>query len=100
MNARAAEALYEAERKGVPQIIGDFQRGSGRCAVGVLEEALSIQELAMIHYEHRGQACPLCGQRNPGGAFMSTGLALIGHLNDDHRLTFSEIARKLGPDSV
>ena len=89
MNAKAAEALYQAEREGVPQIFGKFSKGRGRCALGVLLGALG-HETAQICRENR-TTCPLCGKIS---------LALIVHLNDDHRLTFSEIARKLGPDSV
>ena len=99
MNEEAANALYEAERKGVRQITGAASdaRG-GRCAIGVLDAAGVVLEA-------RVSGCPLCGQ-----AGLHQGVAglldlrfendLVVHLNDDHKLTFSEIARKLGPDGV
>ena len=40
MNEQAAQALYEAERKGVRQITGAASDGrGGRCAIGVLDDA-------------------------------------------------------------
>lgn len=111
MNAQAAQALYEAERKGVQQIKGNFADGAGRCAVGVLMEAAKLRRellddglyvpLAKFGFPNtevkpRGViVCPLCDEK---GCMHE--LALIVHLNDDHGLTFSEIARKMGPDSV
>ena len=101
MNADAAQALYDAERKGVPQITGAVRdENDGRCAIGVLQEALGGYEARMVSEEHMEDPCPLCGQLPTRGAIGVNALVLIAHLNDDHRLTFSEIARKLGPDEV
>ena len=91
MNARAANALYDAERRGVVQITGKYgnSRG-GRCAIGVLADV----QMAWALYPIAVEGCPVCG------CAMKTELSLVIHLNDDHRFTFSEIARKLGPDSA
>ena len=92
MNEAAANVLYEAERTGVKQIRGTLRTSDGgRCALAVLRDAMETSSLMTWHE----LACPLCG----GGRYMAEAY-LIVHLNDDHHLTFSEIARKLGPDSV
>ena len=93
MNARAAEALYEAERQGVRQIFGQSQDiGGGRCAGSVLNAAGEYMSLRRRVVD----GCPAC-ERWKGPALEDH---LVIHLNDHHRFTFSEIARKLGPDSV
>ena len=95
MNAEAAEALFEAERKGVRQIEGQMDDGyGGRCAMGVLRDAgwriLESLDIPM-------KSCPACGEES---MLLTIEEDFVVHLNDDHHLTFSEIARKLGPDSV
>jgi hypothetical protein len=89
VNEQAALALYEAERRGVRQVRGklaDYE--GGMCAAEVLIRAnLYSDRLAEVRTM---LVCPLCGKTR----------FLIIHLNDDHGLTFSEIARKLGPDSA
>ena len=105
MNEQAANALYEAERKGVKQIKGQlFDERGGRCAVGVL------RDLDLDHFARQpGSRCPLCGTAERGdletdgtpteAVILDEGDVIV-HLNDCHGLTFSEIARKLGPDSA
>ena len=99
MNAAAANALYEAERKGVRQITGaERDQHGGRCAIGVLDDA-GVKLIASV------SGCPLCGKTGlhhgvAGYLDLISENDLVVHLNDDHKLTFSEIARKLGPDGV
>ena len=101
MDAAAAEALYEADRNGVRQITGEIRDSKGgRCAVGVLQDALGLLPVMRLNDSTSGP-CPLCGVLpTEGKTYGENGLVLIAHLNDDHGLTFSEIARKLGPDSI
>ena len=106
MNEAVANVLYEAERKGVKQIRGAFGEAGGRCAVGVLVEAAGIDAERLDCYVplpqfgfpntniKLGLTCPLCGTP------VIHEFGAVVHLNDDHRLTFSEIARKLGPDAA
>lgn len=103
MNAAAAHALYEAERTGVRQIRGSgMDARGGRCAMTVIVEAM--QQKAVV--AKRVEACPLCGGTSwrPCKGHVCLVLRhegnLVVHLNDDHGLTFAEIARKLGPDSA
>lgn len=87
MNAQAAKALYDAERKGVQQIRGRSSDGVG----GVCAQRVLFRAGEWFQPENAAKRpCPLCGFK----------MWLVEHLNDDHELTFSEIARKLGPDSV
>jgi hypothetical protein len=87
MNAKAAAALYEAERMGVRQIkhaLWDYR--GGYCAGGVLIKAQfgseewnpTIKELAAMTHEEWTEMIEM----NNAGC------------------TFAEIARKLGPDSA
>ena len=93
MNARAEEALYEAERQGVRQIFGRASDpNGGQCAGAVLADVDEYLPLRTIF----GKSCPACER----WAGLWCEADLVFHLNDDHRFTFSEIARKLGPDSV
>lgn len=106
MNEQAARALYEAERKGVRQITGAFADDSGgRCALGVIYEAAGVNldrrrfcplpSLGLsCEFGEYAVPCPMCGI--PFGHSQG----VVSHLNDEHRLTFAEIARKLGPDSL
>ena len=96
MNERAANALYEAGRKGVKQGKGArYQRSDPelQCANDVLRAA-GITDLLEVEVE-----CDLCG-KPLAPAYQSTEAGLVAHLNDDHDMTFSQIARKLGPDGV
>ena len=97
MNEAGANELYEAERKGVRQIRGACADSTGGlCALGVLG-ALEKGIAAVCREYELVQAdvtCPACGRNWISGG------DLIVHLNDDHGLTFSEIARKLGPDAA
>jgi len=104
MNEQAAKALYEAERKGVKQIKGRLVDSSGGlCALGVIDHSLGVSALGQVNKEHAQDPCPFgCTPTNSRGVngFGRHALYLLAHLNDDHDLTFSEIARKLGPDTV
>jgi len=99
MNAQAAEALFEAERKGVRQIRGTYadRRSGGLCALGVLgftsQNTFATCRLREVYgFRQAPMDCPCCGD-SFGSEFK-----VVYHMNDHHRLTFSEIARKLGPD--
>lgn len=104
MNAAAAEALYEAERKGVRRVKGSlFGSGNGMCALGVLQVAGFYYDV--METTRNTGTCPLCGVIRDRAIKMDTRTmecegALVAHLNDTHDMTFSEIARKLGPDHV
>ena len=106
MNEAGANELYEAERTGVPQIIGELANSSGgRCALGVLLYAAPDITLArqLFDLDAPVSACPLCGATHQTywqGRPIRDEESLIVHFNNDHRLTFSEIARKLGPDAA
>jgi hypothetical protein len=92
MNAAAAEALYAADLAGVRQIRGDMaDQSGGMCAANVLLKANNL--LTQLFRTPR-MDCGLCGKQ-----VIHEGHLVI-HLNDDHEMTFSEIARKLGPDFV
>ena len=94
MNEAAANALYEAERKGVRQTRGaSMDESGGMCAGQVLLDAGHYSNQAMWE-------CPLCGRDYLCLGWSSGEANIIVHLNDDHDLTFSEIARKLGPDAA
>jgi len=105
MNARAAEALYAAEAAGVKQIKGGYWSwDGGRCALGVVAEALigterllktqfTVADFRPAIATSGEMSCPCCQE-------MATEFAIVYHLNDHHGLTFAEIARKMGPDSV
>ena len=90
MNARAAEALYEAERKGVPQVRHVLSDGAGGyCAGGILLRAAGVG-VASWHIE---AAMELYG-------ISRVEWNELVRLNNREGRSFSEIARKLGPDSV
>lgn len=104
MNARAAEALYAAEAAGVKQITGNYTDGKdGLCALGVLATNQGLQIHPKCNWDIPvleqpfGMAleatCPACGR-------VDREFDVVAHMNDDHKLTFAEIARKMGPDSV
>ena len=109
MNAAAAEALFEAERKGVEQLRFVLRDGAAMCAMGVLIAAGLVTETFLGDGQplwgawDAARPCPLCGakeqQSNARFPLDSEGRMVV-HLNNDHGLTFSEIARKLGPDSA
>lgn len=101
MNQEARDKLVEAELAGVKQIKGNFSHSGGRCALGVLGFGLgnnNAKEL-MIKYgfiEHKLCKCPLlntdldtysCSTR-------MTETQLVVHMNDDHSMSFLDIARK------
>jgi len=94
MNAKAAEALYAAEAAGVKQIKGDFANDDGFCALGLLgygSGRFLFSELDERYGFHQRPVFTCCLKD-----FTESGY--IAHMNDDHDMTFSEIARKLGPD--
>lgn len=105
MNERAAQALFDAERRGVRQIREQMRdEMGGLCAMGVILAASA--EFGM-YSRQEGGSCPLCGATRafPGnGSYgpyaLNDEASQVTHLNDFHGLTFSEIARKLGPDSA
>jgi hypothetical protein len=100
MNEAAANALYEAERKGVRQIKGVLRDGrGGMCALGVILEA-GLETMSL--WETKINGCPMCGATEQTFHRMPVANehTLIIHLNNDHGLTFAEIARKLGPDAA
>ena len=95
MEQLAAEALYEAEQRGVRQIRGALSdNADGLCALGVLFRAGLGQPQAEV------DGCSVCGAKRGPLLPINYEFRLISHLNDDHGLTFSEIARKLGPDTT
>ena len=97
MNEAAANALYEAERTGVKQHRGDDVGPDGSvCANSVLSQAGLLPELDK---SPRIERCPLCDY-GLDARFSANEIGLTAHLNDDHGFTFSEIARKLGPDTA
>ena len=97
MNEEQANALYEAEQKGVKQHRGDDVGPDGSvCANVVLEQAGLLPELDQSPKIER---CPLCNYKLARG-FSANEIGLTAHLNDDHGLTFSQIARQLGPDAA
>lgn len=100
MNAAAAQALFEAERKGVRQLRNKYRDSKGgMCAMEVLIlQARKAGDVTVSTYFDLGRGkvmpCPDCGDQPVSER------GLIIHLNDEHDRTFSEIARKLGPDSA
>ena len=108
LTAEQAEALYEAERIGMRQIRGLLRDGSGAvCALGAIQRLLGPRALKALTESRGVVACPVCGVTSwcPDGSEDSRKrivdrYELIAHVNDDHGLTFSEIARKLGPDAA
>ena len=106
MNEAGANRLYEAERKGVPQLIGELaNRSGGRCALGVLCYAAPRLDRVRETFALGApvDACPLCGATHHTywqGRPITDEESLIVHFNNDHKLTLAEIARKLGPDGV
>ena len=104
MNAAAAEALFEAERKGVRQVVGRNSDGEGgRCAVGVLYETWAWQQgfIPLLHENGNFVTSYKTGCRFSldYGLTEPEGREIV-RLNNEERRTFAEIARKLGPDSV
>lgn len=99
MNEQAANALYEAERKGVRQARFIHEDSTGAiCANRVL---IQSGNYSLVGTPWPSGECPLCGLTNTlCHGRLEFENRLVAHLNDDHRLTFSQIARKLGPDSV
>lgn len=111
MNAEQAQLLHDAEKAGVKQIVGQlFDAKGGYCAMGVLqfwdrrEGSWAVgRNLSNICEPLANKECPLCGAKTQTfhvRRAIPTEAELIVHYNNDHRMTFSEIARKLGPDSV
>ena len=106
MNAETAKILYKADAKGIPQVKHSLSNGHGYCAMGIIARWASRLDLAIEMKEapHQG-GCSLCGAQT-GKTIWGTDYPLgnewnlVAHLNNDHGLTFSEIARKLGPDSI
>lgn len=99
MNAEQAQALFDAEKRGVLQIRGQNRYRDARCAMGVLEDK-NLDDTALWESV---ESCPLCGSEERGDIsqkLITSEVDLVVHFNDVHRMTFSEIARKLGPDSV
>ena len=98
MNEAAANALYDQERKGLRQIKGTYYREGGACALGAIALGLRRHDLLPLgfpdHLRGTEMECPVCGLRHVNEG------SVIVHMNDDHGLTFSEIARKLGPDGA
>lgn len=97
-----AEVLYEAERSGVRQLrnIGEDVAG-GYCAANLLQ----ARGQWTMNIAATVGPCPLCGAteythgHSPGRKIEQVGNLII-HLNNDHKMTFAEIARKLGPDGA
>ena len=100
MNEQAAQALFDAERRGVRQIKNaGWDDHGGMCAGVVLVRARQWDKLLTI----RVRTCPLCGAtKYTSGGYSGVDILnegdLVVHFNNDHDLTFGEIARKLGPD--
>lgn len=99
MTEEQARALYEADRLGVRQLIGLARDDhGGYCAMGWLDKGCLLAGL----WETTVESCPLCGATTQTywNSPIDNEWCLIVHYNNDHRMTFSEIARKLGPDGV
>lgn len=104
MNEQAAQALINAERRGVKQLFFQNRDGQGNyCAGGLLEAEGFWGDLWSTPLTG---GCPLCGAKKFKQGNLSESYSLfteghlVVHLNNQHKMTFSEIARKLGPDSL
>jgi hypothetical protein len=96
MNARAAAWLYDADRRGVRQITETFvDSDGGMCALEVLIVEVGLRDSSTLDrlfgFSTSALQCPACDR-------IAREAHLIVHLNDVHHWSFSEIARKLGPD--
>jgi hypothetical protein len=94
MDAKAAAKLYQAERDGVRQITGRLSDNlGGLCALGGIgaRQLMTLAEWKALSLGLDPIQCPAC-------EYIAKEIHLISHLNDVHRWSFSEIARKLGPD--
>jgi len=106
LTAEQAEALYKAERDGIRQIVGKLREGQhSACALGAMDR-LGVARWGLL--DIRIPACPLCEATETWTWIGTHRLILpicnaehlVVHLNNDHGMTFSEIARKLGPDAA
>ena len=101
MNQEARDMLVEAELRGVKQIRFTLTRQEGRCALGVLGFRLGLAEpdidklLSKYGFLEREVTCPFIDsdlEMNSCRPLLE--VSLVAHLNDDHQLSFLDIARK------
>jgi len=81
-----AEAIRRGIAKAPKQCFGAINRGfNATCAIGAaLDGGASEWGIA--------EPCPVCGKGDDGGGVGPHCLALLAHLNDDHRWTRERIA--------
>ena len=103
MNDLAREKLIEAAMNGTPQITRSFKTDLGLCALGVLgynyAQSYHQQMTLDLLYELNANAkCPFLGTDEDVfdcHSSMFTERHVVAHLNDIHKMTFLDIARKL-----
>lgn len=90
MNERGRNALRQAALDGVRQIFNALldERG-GRCAVGVLHDALPncLYDWSYYGLDRRMDACPTCGLAGEFDEF-----TILVHGNDYHHFDFLKLA--------
>lgn len=104
MNQEARDRLVEAELQGVEQIRGTFAIREGRCALGVLGFGLEGSDplalLSKYEFSEKVVACPFVGTNlEMNICYPRSEAMLVAHLNDTHKLSFLDIARKF-PESI
>ena len=88
MNERGVEVLMDAAMRGVPQVYSKLEDGrDGRCAIGVMLEALFGTAAWGTH---------TADEFNEAYGTTSNEIDKIVSLNNTERLDFIGIARKLG----
>ena len=106
MNQEARDKLVEAELQGVKQIRGQLgEQGKAQCAMGVLFYALVSRGyvftrkswVAEYGLDKHAPACPFMDtelENRECLTLLVNEAQLVVHLNDDHELSFLDIARK------
>ena len=111
MNQEARDKLVEAALNGTKQTFGTFAYKNSKCAMGalgVLEDGSNALQIRQM-YDLNKRACPCpfigtkqekygCHYFQPGSLYNLKEFFLVMHLNDGHRLSFLDIARKF-PES-
>ena len=97
MNQEARDKLVEAELRGVPQIRGSYSNSKGKCALGVLGYPDLVSSWKTFRLEDTASDCPFLHTDLQLPTCPITSISepmLVIHLNDDHGLSFLDIARK------
>lgn len=96
MNEAGAKALYEATRRGIKQIKGDYHdEDGGACGIGAIHLSLHAWNAQEAY------SCPIPAEHPiTAGLISDDDMDEIVELNDGDGLTYDEIARKLGPDAA